>query len=81
MQQQNMEILTQGPTRHRVSTKDSCFGADHTYYTSQYEILVDEDPPCVMDIGRQLSERIQPGSLISEPKKFEPKPPHHGLVG
>ena len=54
MHQQNMEIPTQAPTEHRVSTKGSCFVVDHNDYTSQYELLVDEDPPHVMAIGRQL---------------------------
>ena len=44
MQQQNMELPTQAPTEQCVSTKGSCFGVDHIDYTSQYELLVDEDP-------------------------------------
>jgi len=51
MQQQNMELPTQAPTGQRVSTKGSCSGVDNTNYTSQYELLVDEDPPCVVAIG------------------------------
>jgi len=31
--------------------------------------------------GWWFSESIQPGSFFSEPKKFEPGPTHHGLVG
>jgi len=31
--------------------------------------------------GWLLSGSTQPDSLISEPKKFEPGPTHHGLVG
>ena len=51
MQQQNMELPTQAPTGQRVSTKGSYSGADHTDYTSQYELLVDEDPSRVVAIG------------------------------
>jgi len=54
MQQQNMELSTQAPTGQRVSSKGSCSGVDHTDYTSLYELLVDEDPPRVVAIGRQL---------------------------
>jgi len=54
MQQQNMEIPTQAPTEHRVSTKGSCSVIDHTNYTSQYELLVDGDPLCVVATGQQL---------------------------
>jgi len=32
-------------------------------------------------MGWPLNELTQPGSFISEPKKFEPGPAHHGLVG
>ena len=54
MHQQNMEIPTQAPTEHRVSTKGSCSVIDHTNYTSQYELLVDGDPLCVVATGQQL---------------------------
>lgn len=72
MQQQNMELPTQAPTGQRVSTKGSCSGVDHTDYTSQYELLVDEDPPRVVAIGRQL----QGGETIHG----VPLLPHHVRV-
>ena len=31
--------------------------------------------------GWSLSESIQPGSFISEPKKLEPDMTHHGVAG
>jgi len=46
-----MELPTQAPIGQRVSTKGSYSGADHTDYTSQYELLVDEDPSRVVAIG------------------------------
>ena len=52
MQQHNMKLPTQALTGQRVSTKGSCSSVDHTDYTSQYELLVDEDPPRVVSIGR-----------------------------
>jgi len=57
MQQQNMELPTQAPTGQRVSTKGSCSSLGHTDYISQYELLVYEDPPHVVAIGRQLQGR------------------------
>jgi len=47
-----MKLPTQALTGQRVSTKGSCSSVDHTDYTSQYELLVDEDPPRVVSIGR-----------------------------
>ena len=67
MQQQNTELPTETPTE-RVSIKGSCSGAYHTNYTSQYELLVYEDLPCVVAIGRQFQdgETIHGVRLLSQ---------------
>ncbi|KOM57485.1 hypothetical protein LR48_Vigan11g051800 [Vigna angularis] len=53
-QSQQEGAPTDDPTAPRVSTKGSCSTAYHTDYNIQYEFLVDEDPACVVALGRQI---------------------------
>ncbi|KOM47804.1 hypothetical protein LR48_Vigan07g150800 [Vigna angularis] len=54
-QSQQEDAPTDDPTAPRVSTKGSCSTADRTDYNIQHEFLVDEDPPRVVAVGRQIA--------------------------
>ncbi|KOM57900.1 hypothetical protein LR48_Vigan11g093300 [Vigna angularis] len=54
-QSQQEDTPTDDPTASRVSTKSSCSTADRTDYNIQYEFLVDEAPPHVVVVRRQIA--------------------------
>ncbi|KOM40960.1 hypothetical protein LR48_Vigan04g115800 [Vigna angularis] len=54
-QQQQEEVPTDDPIAPLVSTKGSCSTTDPTDYTCQYKFLVDEDPPRVLVVRRQIA--------------------------
>ena len=52
-----------------------------TYQYLELSKLVTRPNPARPATSWPLSGSTQPGSLISEPTKFEPDPTHHGLAG